>query len=250
MIRELTCHKNAHRTTPRGQIMHRIRLVHRMPNWAYNNMTVESDGSETGDEQLRCFVNVAITEDDNLTFSGHLPMPKELDIGSAPGNRIKDDESLLEALADIENPDTPEWLRTSKLKQIKMYQNKKEFGYNSWYDWNCAKWGVKWDASDSMITPYNGGINIVFNTPWDLPRGWLSHIIDLPECSHLRIRLVCEAEGEAVILNSEGKAVPYEENQDGEWYHSAEYIEKEPNNNGEISHYHKTAEQRWKDGEF
>lgn len=230
--------------------MHRIRLVHRMPNWAYNNMTVESDGSETGDEQLRCFVNVAITEDDKLTFNGHLPMPKELDIGSAPMNRIRDDESLLEALAEIENPDTPEWKKTSKLKQIKMYQNKKELGYDSWYGWRCDVWGVKWDASDSMITPYNGGVNIVFNTPWDLPRGWLSHIMNLPECSHLRIHLRCEAEGEAVILNSEGKEVPYEENQDGEWYHSAEYIEKEPNNDGEISHYHKTAEQRWKDGEF
>ncbi len=223
-------------------------MVHRMPNWAYNNMTVESDGSETGDEQLRCFVNVAITEDSELTFSGHLPMPKELDIGNAPFAGIKDDESLLEALAKIENPETPEFTKGNLLKQIKMYQNKKEFGYSSWYDWNCAKWGTKWDASQSNVSSFGNSVQISFNTAWDLPRGWLFHIMNLAECSHLRIRLVCEAEGEAVILDSNGKEVPYEENVDGQWFHHAEYVEKEPN--GKISHYNKTAEQRWKDGEF
>jgi len=225
-----------------------------MPNWAYNTMTVESDGSETGDEQLRCFVNTAITEDDKLTFNGHLPMPEELDIGSVPHAGVTDDASLMDAMRQITNPETEDFKKENLLKQIKMYHNKKTLGYHSWYEWNVKNWGTKWNATDTLVSPYNSGIQIAFNTAWDLPRGWLRHIIELPECSHLRIHLVCEAEGEGVLLDENGKEMEYDEEnesiQNDIWYHSAEYITKEPNNDGEISHYEKTAEQRWKDGEF
>lgn len=223
-----------------------------MPNWAYNTMTVESDGSETGDEQLRCFANTAITEDGRLTFTGHLPMPDELDIGNAPHEGITDDASLTDAMRQISNPETEDFKRENLLKQIKMYHNKKTLGYSSWYDWNVNKWGTKWDAADSNVETFADRIELTFNTAWDLPRGWLRHIIELPECSHLRIHLVCEAEGESVLLDDAGQEMEYnEENDNGDnWYHSAEYITKEPNNDGEISHYNKTAEQRWKDGEF
>lgn len=223
-----------------------------MPNWAYNTMTVESDGSETGDEQLRCFANTAITDDDRLTFTGHLPMPDELDIGNAPHEGITDDASLTDAMRQISNPETEDFKRENLLKQIKMYHNKKTLGYSSWYDWNVNKWGTKWDAADSNVETFADRIELTFNTAWDLPRGWLRHIIELPECSHLRIHLVCEAEGESVLLDDAGQEMEYnEENDNGDnWYHSAEYITKEPNNDGEISHYNKTAEQRWKDGEF
>lgn len=223
-----------------------------MPNWAYNTMTVESDGSETGDEQLRCFANTAITEDGRLTFTGHLPMPDELDIGNAPHEGITDDASLTDAMRQISNPETEDFKRENLLKQIKMYHNKKTLGYSSWYEWNVNKWGTKWDAADSNVETFADRIELTFNTAWDLPRGWLRHIIELPECSHLRIHLVCEAEGESVLLDDAGQEMEYnEENDNGDnWYHSAEYITKEPNNDGEISHYNKTAEQRWKDGEF
>lgn len=223
---------------------------HRMPNWAYNEMTVESDGSETGELQLARFMDTAIQEDGTLSFSGHLPMPEELDIGSAPHNKIRDDESLKEALAKLADSETSEFERETITKQIKMYVNKKKIGYSSWYEWNTDKWGTKWDASDSHVTYSKSSIQINFNTAWDLPRNWLWHVMNLPECSHLRIHLVCEAEGDYVILDSNGKEVSYEENLDGQWFHHAEYIVKEPNNNGEITRYSKTAEQRWKDGEF
>ena len=242
---------NDHRAKQGGNIANQ-KNAHRMPNWAYNTMTVESDGSETGDEQLRCFVNVAITEDDQLTFSGHLPMPEELDIGSAPHGGIKDDASLMDAMRQIADPETEDFKKASLLKQIKMYHNKRTLGYSSWYGWCSNVWGTKWDAADSNVTTKQGGIEIVFNTAWDLPRGWLQHIIELPECSHLRIHLVCEAEGESVLLDENGEKMEYDEDDvtSDNWYQSAEYITKEPNNDGEISHYHKTAEQRWKDGEF
>ena len=226
-----------------------------MPNWAYNTMTVESDGSETGDEQLRCFFNTAITDDGNLTFSGHLPMPEELDIGNAPHAGIKDDASLMDAMRQIRNPETVGYKKENLLKQIKMYHNLKTIGYNSWYDWNSNVWGTKWDAADSNINTYTGGIEIRFNTAWDMPRGWLSHIVKLPECSQLRINLVCEAEGESVLLDENGKEMEYNDENDinNNWYHSGEYVSKEPSVNGEesiITHTTKTAEQRWKDGEF
>lgn len=45
-------------------------------------------------------------------------------------------------------------------------------GHPTWYEWNCANWGTKWNACDCSITfePNADGIGLRFMTAWDSPR--------------------------------------------------------------------------------
>lgn len=38
----------------------------------------------------------------------------------------------------------------------------------NWYKWNCANWGVKWNAYDGYSTHTTNSITFVFNTAWSL----------------------------------------------------------------------------------
>ena len=41
-----------------------------------------------------------------------------------------------------------------------------ELGYDTWYDWCCAKWGTKWGASESYMETEN---TLMFSTAWSAP---------------------------------------------------------------------------------
>lgn len=42
-----------------------------------------------------------------------------------------------------------------------------KYGYDNWYDWRIANWGVKWNASQTDYIPEDG--TLLFNTPWSIP---------------------------------------------------------------------------------
>ena len=41
------------------------------------------------------------------------------------------------------------------------------YGYDTWYDWSCAKWGTKWNAYDILFDEDNSVIE--FDTAWSCP---------------------------------------------------------------------------------
>ena len=41
-----------------------------------------------------------------------------------------------------------------------------EYGYDTWYDWSCAKWGTKWNCCEVYYIDDN---NIEFETAWSCP---------------------------------------------------------------------------------
>ena len=41
-----------------------------------------------------------------------------------------------------------------------------EYGYDTWYDWSCDKWGTKWGACESYMETEN---TLMFNTAWSAP---------------------------------------------------------------------------------
>lgn len=42
-----------------------------------------------------------------------------------------------------------------------------QYGYDTWFDWSCAKWGTKWNAYDDYL---DEDINVIeFNTAWSCP---------------------------------------------------------------------------------
>jgi hypothetical protein len=48
-----------------------------------------------------------------------------------------------------------------------LYELLDKYGYDNWYDWRNANWGVKWNASDIDYDPE--GESLKFETPWDIP---------------------------------------------------------------------------------
>ena len=126
-----------------------------MPNWCYNHLEV------SGDEiQLREFVEKSLVKnehkDDNFSFNGTYPMPKDLNI--TKGTQTQDEK-----------------------EQAKL--NIELYGYASWYDWSVENWGTKWDACESHI--HHNDINyfsVSFDTAWSPPINWIDNIMqDFPD---------------------------------------------------------------------
>jgi len=74
--------------------------------------------------------------------------------------------------------------------------NYKKYGATTWYDWACANWGTKWNASDTMTmtveppTQNEGSdvepedrekLEISFSTAWAPPTRWLEALAEKTE---------------------------------------------------------------------
>lgn len=116
-----------------------------MPNWSYNTLGVE--GSK---EDVAHFIATAKSEWGDLDFNQFIKMPDEL----------KTTEEVHYA-----DPDR-------KAKQDAIYAaNIAKYGYQSWYDWACAKWNTKWNAGDIELSVDEKGeyAFYTFRTAWDAP---------------------------------------------------------------------------------
>ena len=145
--------------------------------------------------------------DEHFTLGGVCPMPKSLMITSGSlteqgmayidwlenGNPERIDEILNYAWMkidkrlnqDVRRDEACKYLASkqngsdweSALKEGRMaLDNIKKYGYKDWYDWSCANWGTKWDASKSYIADKDDDdlmIQIQFNTAWSPPMEWL-----------------------------------------------------------------------------
>lgn len=47
------------------------------------------------------------------------------------------------------------------------YNNEKNYGFTSWYDWSCKYWGTKWNSYDNNIDRERR--TITFSTAWSCP---------------------------------------------------------------------------------
>ena len=104
-----------------------------MPNWVKNK--VRAVRPEDTEALIKMFLK---TDGDSYrtNFNGIIPMPEEL------------------AKTDYRYPPSPE-----------MTENRKKYGYSSWYDFACANWGTKWDGLSVDI--YDGVIE--FESAWSIP---------------------------------------------------------------------------------
>lgn len=170
-----------------------------MPNWTSNNLTLQAGCDESRAALAHFREKVRVNNENGeseFSFSGHLPMPKQLDIGGAPFSKIKNDEDLLEAMKEMNHPDTNEHQVTTLAKQIQQYVNKKELGYTDWYDWNTKNWGTKWDACDvDIVVDEENCFSVNFNTAWCLPHEWNDAVLDDPQYASLRIVFEWSDEG-------------------------------------------------------
>ena len=139
-----------------------------MPNWCWNNLEV------TGDEiQLREFVEkstINIEENDEFTFTGTYPMPKEFE-GIHTGAYTDENGVSHRRWKKVDGKNIP--ISDKEIKQLE-----EKYGSDNWYDWCNGNWGTKWDACESYIA--NNDINffsVSFDTAWAPPINWLKNIV-------------------------------------------------------------------------
>ena len=58
-------------------------------------------------------------------------------------------------------------------------EEKKKYGTNTWYIWNCVNWGTKWNACDDKVVRIDDeNIDIHFYTAWNCPYWWFEKFIE------------------------------------------------------------------------
>lgn len=62
------------------------------------------------------------------------------------------------------------------IENVYMTWNIIKYGYPTWYEWSCEKWGTKWNACDQgKWNEYDKG-NSIFDTAWSAPTAWLKEL--------------------------------------------------------------------------
>jgi hypothetical protein len=120
-----------------------------MPNWCNNSATF------THSDPLQIARVVKAYNDERL-FDEFLPCPPELREDSAVGEDfVKRDEERTTALYE-------------------------KFGFSSWYDWQVAHWGTKWDINtyDKLddLPPTATSVSLGFYTAWSPPIEFYQHM--------------------------------------------------------------------------
>jgi len=144
-----------------------------MPNWCWNNLSV------SGDEiQLREFVEkstINIEENDEFSFNGTLPMPKEFK-GIHKGSYTDENGVSHHRWREVDGKRIP--VSDKEMKQLN-----EKYGHNDWYNWSIANWGTKWDASGSYIGHNDiDYFAVTFDTAWGPPIEWIDNIMqDFPD---------------------------------------------------------------------
>jgi len=125
-----------------------------MPNYCYNNLYITVEDNKQLDKIIQGITN---NSEQLFDFNRIIPIPEELANTSAP-NRT--------------NPIT---LRD-------------KYGFSDWYEWRCANWGTKWNASEvelNLETPEQ--IYIKFQTAWSPPIPVIKKIAEMFPFAYLTL---------------------------------------------------------------
>jgi len=122
-----------------------------MPNWCYNS--VEIYKNEDGQKLIDAFVG-------GKPFETLMPCPAELHVTAGFFGEGTEEQKKMEEL---------------------YASNKEKYGFQHWYDWCWAKWGVKWDASDIDVTdhPESDTVLIHYQTAWNDAGGFFQHVAEI-----------------------------------------------------------------------
>jgi len=107
-----------------------------VPNYCYNSLTITT---KTPKQFAKLIQGITNDSEQPFDFNRIIPMPQEL-LDSPSPNNVNPNELI------------------------------QKYGFPSWYEWRCAKWGTKWNASDVVMnleTPTE--VHISFSTAWSPP---------------------------------------------------------------------------------
>ena len=114
-----------------------------MPNWTTNKITLKHEDKS----QIDLIANI------NLNETGVL-------------------QTLIPCPEELNNPELTTWGHGEEEAQREVLRQEmvKKYGYKSWYDWNIAHWGTKWDLCDPVVNRIDDNtVEILCQTAWSPP---------------------------------------------------------------------------------
>lgn len=130
-----------------------------MPNWTSCKIDAYSNDADA----VKSFLDAVKSEESDFDFNRIIPMPEVLK-NTGSGSTIIDGQRYDTWKYDV--VDDKEVPRLPTLEEIAEFDR---IGYNNWYDWSHANWGVKWNATDIGIDNCGTYAEITFDTPWSEP---------------------------------------------------------------------------------
>lgn len=133
-----------------------------MPNWTSNHIYIEGQPAD-----IRAFLEAVKWEDQVFDFNRIIPIPDPL-------------KHTVSGFTSIEGKAVSSWKEdtdsdgklVSRCFTPEEHSELEKIGFFNWYDWCCANWGTKWNASHPNIeedTIEHGYLEIFFDTAWSPP---------------------------------------------------------------------------------
>ena len=120
-----------------------------MPNWCNNTVTLEHEDPAMIARAKAAFIKGEFLQE-------FIPCPQDL-IDTVSG--FVDEQEALEA---------------------KQAANRAKYGYPTWYEFNVANWGTKWDVGggDGSYNDIEGGLILTFDSAWSPPINAYEHLLE------------------------------------------------------------------------
>jgi hypothetical protein len=124
-----------------------------MPNWCYNNLTV--DGTREGVNNFITAITTEVEGEAKIDLTAPYPCPEELQIASrflSADDGTDDDEE-------------------TKMLRQQYAANKEKYGSANWYDWQIDNWGTKWqpDVEEYYLSNDGKNLHMNFDSAWAPP---------------------------------------------------------------------------------
>jgi hypothetical protein len=114
-----------------------------MPNWCNNVARISHENPEMIQRMIAAANNA-----EKGVLQEFVPCPADLlldGVGSYGGPNAAENDALRAA-------------------------NKEKYGFESWYEWNVANWGTKWDLCEPVVDTHDANnITLTFQTAWAPP---------------------------------------------------------------------------------
>lgn len=129
-----------------------------MPNHITNEIRIVGGTNK----QRLAFIRAVTNKHGRIDFNNITRMPKSMHIeesghveemasaiaglsmGRYQVRNIQTPKALTEEMRN--NGFKPSYIRKVKQQALMRIDNKRRYGFYSWYDWSCEKWGTKWNA--------------------------------------------------------------------------------------------------------
>lgn len=151
-----------------------------MPNWCYNQLVIEGE-----EKDVITFIDFIGNDENKFDFNRVIPMPEILK-KTTKGRMTIDGVSVSSWIEEDGKQRIPNAAERSEMAQI---------GYEDWYEWACASWGTKWNASDVEIDSSGYGYaEITFTTAWCAPTPVIEALREKFPLLDIAARYRCEDE--------------------------------------------------------